>query len=165
MLKSELLQQARMLVEAGVTNKKAFAKLVKRGAKITRDESAFEKMCQCPQKPASVANGVAHGVVAVLEVMAAQPRRTVPSDALVQAGMALLFDTLDGLEQERRIKVDKAALGEATLEYIEALLHKIGPYKVSDVLAQLETPSDQRPPGPEPERACEQPELAGRDQG
>lgn len=145
MLKSELLQQARMLVEAGVTNKKAFAKLVRRGTKITRDKPAFEKMCQCQRKPASVANAVAHGVVAVLEALAAQPRRTAPSDALAQAGMALLFDTLDDLEQEKRIAVDKAALGEATLEYIEALLHKVGPYKVSDVLAQSETASDQQP--------------------
>lgn len=144
MIKNELLQQARTLVEAGVTNQKAFAKLVKLGAKIARDKPAFEKMCQCPRKPDSVASGVAHGIVAVLEVIAAQRRRTVANDALVQAGMALLFDALDSLEQERRIEVDKAALGEATLEYIEALLHKIGPYKVSDVLAQLETASDQQ---------------------
>ncbi len=144
MLKNALLQQARTLVEAGATNKKAFAKLVKAGTKIARDKAAFEKMCQCTDNPEALAGGVAHGIVDVLEIIAGKTRRTVPKDALVQAGMALLFDTLDRMEQEGRIKVDKDALAKATLDYVEALLHKVGPDKLSDVLSQLESASDQQ---------------------
>lgn len=126
MLKNKLLQQAQAKIEEGVKNKDAFAKLVRAGTKIIYDKAIFDKLSEGLAQSQDVVSEVAKGLVAVLKLMAQRARGTVPPDALLQAGMALLIDALDFMEQAGLVEVDKNVLGEATQEFIEAMLPVLG---------------------------------------
>jgi hypothetical protein len=126
MLKNELLQQAQAKIEEGVKNKDAFAKLLKAGSKVIYDKEIFGQLSQGIAQSEDPVGEVAKGLVVVLKMLAQRSRGTVPLDALLQAGMALLFDALDFMEQAGLVKVDKKVLGQATTEFIEALMPTLG---------------------------------------
>lgn len=140
MLKNELLQQAQAKVEAGVKNRDAYDKLVKAGTKIIYDKATFDKLSQGVAQSKTPVEDVAKGLVAVLNMMVRQARGTAPKDALVQAGMALLFDALDFMEQAGLVKVDKQVLGEATKAFIESLLPTVGlnPQQLQGAFSQVQ---------------------------
>lgn len=140
MIKNELLQQAAAKVQEGVQNKEAFDKLVKAGGKVIYDQKTFAQLSQGLAESQTPVEDIAKGMVAVLNMMAHRARGTIPHDALLQAGMALLIDALDFAEQAGLVKVGKEELATATTEFIEALLPSVGmtPGKLSDMLGQLE---------------------------
>lgn len=126
MLKNQLLQQALEKVQESVQDRSAFDKLVKAGTKVIYSEGTFQELAKLMRDSKDPAGDVARGMVAVLQLMAHQARGTIPHDALLQAGMALVIDALDFIEQAGLVKVDAKVLDEATQQYIEALLPSVG---------------------------------------
>jgi hypothetical protein len=61
--------------------------------------------------------------------------------ALLQAGMALVLDALDFLEQAGMVKVDDDTLGRAVEEFVEAMLPMVGlsHEKMDQVLGQIKS--------------------------
>lgn len=140
MLKNELLQRAQEQITQGVSNREVFDRLVKAGSKIIYDQKTFAQLSQGIAESETPVEDVSKGIVAVLHMMAKQARGTIPHDALMQAGMALLLDALDFMEQAGLVKVDGKTLDTATTEYIEALLPTVGLTKeaLSSKLSELE---------------------------
>lgn len=140
MLKNQLLQQAQAKVEAGVKNRDAYDKLVSAGTKIIYDKTIFAKLSEGIAQSKSPVEDVAKGLVAVLNIMVRQARGTAPQDALAQAGMSLLIDALDFMEQAGLVTVDKKVLGEATQAFIEALLPTLGlnPQQLQSALSSVQ---------------------------
>jgi hypothetical protein len=145
MLKNQLLQQALAKVEAGVKNRDAYDKLVSAGTKIIYDKATFQKLSQGIAQSKTPVEDVAKGLVTVINIMLRQARGTAPQDAVAQAGMALLLDALDFMEQAGLVKVDKQVLGQATQTFIEALLPTLGlnPQRLQSALGSVkQTMSD-----------------------
>lgn len=144
MLKNKLLQQALENVQQGVQDRDAFDRLVKAGTKIIYSQQTFAKLSQHMRASKDPVSDVAKGMVAVLNIMAHRARGTIPHAPFLQAGMALLLDALDFLEQSGMLKVDNAVLDRATEEYVEALLPTVGltRERMDSTLAQIKAVMD-----------------------
>jgi hypothetical protein len=140
MLKNELLQKAQAKIDEGAGNRQALDRLVKAGTKIIYDKATFEKLSEGIAQSPTPVEDVAKGMVMVLNMMAQRARGTIPHDALLQAGMTLLLDALDFMEQAGLVKVDNAVLDTATTEFIEGLLPTLGltKEKLAGKLSELE---------------------------
>jgi len=139
MLKNTLLQQAQAKIEEGVTDRERYDKLVKAGTRIIYDEATFKQLSQGITEAENPIEDVAKGMAAILNMMAHKARGTIPHDVFIQAGMALLLDALDFMEQAGLVTVTSDVLDEATREYIEALLPTVGltPEKLGAALDSL----------------------------
>ena len=139
MLKNALLQQAAANIQQGVQDKDAFERLMKAGTKTIYSKGTFRALSQQLRKSKDLVDDVAKGIVAVLGIMAHRARGTIPQGPLMQAGMMLMLDALDFLEQAGLLKVDNATLDRATEEYVEALLPAVGlsRQKMDQVLGQI----------------------------
>lgn len=139
MLKNQLLQQAQAKIEAGVADKERYSRLVKAGTKTIYDKGTFAQLSKAIADSQDPITDVAKGIVAVLSMMAHKARGTIPHEVMLQAGMALLLDALDFLEQSGMVKIDNQALDQATQEYIEAIMPSVGvsPQKMEETLASV----------------------------
>ncbi len=126
MLKNQLLQQAQGKIDEVVTDRDKYTKLVQAGSKIIYDQKTFSQLSEGIAESETPVEDVAKGLVAVLNMMAGKARGTIPHDVLLQAGMTLLLDALDFMEQAGLIQVDNEVLVTATQEFIEALLPTVG---------------------------------------
>ena len=126
MLKNQLLQQAQAKIEAGVTDKARYDRLLSAGVKTIYDKAMFQKLSQSIAQSQTPIEDVAKGIVAVLNMMAHKARGSIPHDVLLQAGMALMLDALDFVEQAGIVQIDEKALDTATQEFIEAVLPSVG---------------------------------------
>lgn len=141
MLKNKLLVQALANVEKAVTERDMYDRLVKAGGKVIYNQKMFSQLAQSLRKSKDPVSDVAKGIVGVLKVMAHRARGTIQQGPLLQAGMALVLDALDFLEQAGMLKVDNATLDRATQDYIEALLPSVGltHEKMQAVLSEIHT--------------------------
>lgn len=140
MLKNELLRKAQESIEQAVTDKERFARLVSAGTKVIYNEATFKQLAQSVADSKTPVEDVAKGLVAVLNMMAQKARGTIPHQTLLQAGMVLLLDALDFIEQSGLVKIDAQALDTATTEFIEALMPTMGMpgQKLGDLLVMLQ---------------------------
>lgn len=126
MLKNELLRKAQEAILTGVQDRDVFDRLVKAGTKVIYDQKTFGHLSKMMRESKDPARDVGRGVVIVLTQMAQRARGTIPPVPLVQAGMNLVLDALDFLEQAGFLKVTPQVLDEATEEFVEALLPALG---------------------------------------
>lgn len=126
MLKNQLLRQAQEKIAESVEDRASYDKLLGAGAKVIYSQKTFAQLSQHLNDSKDPVDDVARGMVAVLQLMAHRARGTIPTTALLQAGMSLVFDALDFLEQAGLLKVDAEVIDRATQEYIEALLPAVG---------------------------------------
>jgi hypothetical protein len=126
MIKNPLLQQAFQKVESSVDDKDSFGKLVSAATKAIYSKDVFTKLTHnLPQSKDPVSDTV-HGVFTVMKLLADKAKGTIPPGVFVQAGMALLLDALDFLEQAGQIKIDKETLATAAKEYMDVALNAVG---------------------------------------
>jgi len=126
MLKNQLLQQALAKTEQGVQDKASYDKIYKSGLKVIYNKDTFQQLAQSVAQSKNPAQDIAKGIVAVLSVMAEKAKGTIPHAPLLQAGMALVLDALDFMEQAGLGKIDKSVLDEATSAYVDAILPLVG---------------------------------------
>ncbi len=141
MLKNQLLQQALTKIEEGVKNRDAYDRIVKAGAKVVYNKETFHQLSEGIAESETPVEDVAKGMVSVIAMMSQKAKGTIPQDALLQAGMAMMIDALDFMEQAGLIQVDKSTLDTATTEFLEALLPTVGlpAGKLGEVLSQVQT--------------------------
>ena len=139
MLKNQLLQQAAANIQQGVQDKDAFERLMKAGTKTIYSKGTFRSLSQHLRQSKDPVDDVARGIVAVLGILAHRARGTIPQGPLMQAGMLLMLDALDFLEQAGLLKVNAGTLDRATEEFVEALLPAVGlsRQKMDQVLEQI----------------------------
>jgi hypothetical protein len=139
MLKNELLQQAQTTVEKTVKDRAAYDKIVAAGTKVIYDKETFSELIKGIETSNDPVLEVADGIVGVLGVLYKQSRKTMPLTPMISAGMTLLIDALDFLEQAGMATIDKETLGKATTMYMNSLLSKMGltPEKMQGMLSQV----------------------------
>lgn len=139
MLKNELLQQAQTTVEKTVKDRAAYDKIVAAGTKVIYDKETFSELIKGIETSNDPVLEVADGIVGVLGVLYKQSRKTMPLTPMISAGMTLLIDALDFLEQAGMATIDKETLGKATTMYMNSLLSKMGltPDKMEGMLSQV----------------------------
>ena len=126
MLKNPLLQKALAEIEKGVTNRDAYDKIVSAATKTIYDEKVFASISRGIAEAEDPVADAAKGIVAILGTLASKARGTMPHDAATQAGMALMLDALDFMEQAGLLKVDNETLDRAAQDFIEAMLPSTG---------------------------------------
>jgi hypothetical protein len=126
MLKNELLQKAQAKIEELVRDRERYTKLVSAGTKTIYDKGTFAELSKAMADSQDPVADVAKGIVSVINMIAHKARGTIPHDVALQAGMALLLDALDFIEQAGMVKIDGKALDEATQAFIEAMLPSVG---------------------------------------
>jgi hypothetical protein len=126
MLKNQLLQQAQAKIDGLVTDKERYTKLVSAGVKTIYDKGIFAQLSKALADSQDPVSDVAKGIVSVIHMMAQKARGTIPHEVALQAGMALLLDALDFIEQAGMVKVDGKVLDQATQEFIEAMMPSVG---------------------------------------
>jgi len=144
MLKNELLQQAQTTVEKTVKDRAAYDKIVAAGTKVIYDKETFSELIKGIETSNDPVLEVADGIVGVLGVLYKQSRKTMPLTPMISAGMTLLIDALDFLEQAGMATIDKETLGKATTMYMNSLLSKMGltPEKMQGMLSQVRSTMD-----------------------
>lgn len=144
MLKNQLLQQAQETVEKTVKDRAAYDKIVAAGTKVIYDKATFTELIKGLEDSNDPALEVAEGIVGVLGVLYKQSRKTMPLTPMISAGMTLLIDALDFLEQAGMATIDKETLGKATTMYMNSLLSKMGltPEKMQGMLSQVRSTMD-----------------------
>lgn len=126
MPKNKLLQDALANVEKAVTQREMYDRLVKAGSKTIYSQKLFGQLAQHLRGSKDPVSDVAKGIVAVLKILSHRARGTIQQGPMLQAGMALVLDALDFLEQAGMLKIDNETLDRATQEYIEAALPSVG---------------------------------------
>lgn len=136
MLKNELLQQAQAKVESGVEDRAAYDKIVAAGTKVIYDKETFSELIKGIDQSEDPISEVAEGIVGILGLLYKQSRKTMPLVPMISAGMALLIDAMDFMEQAGVADIDKETLAKATAIYMNSLLPKMGltPEKMQGVL-------------------------------
>lgn len=144
MLKNELLQQAQTTVEKTVKDRAAYDKIVAAGTKVIYDKETFSELIKGIETSNDPVLEVADGIVGVLGVLYKQSRKTMPLTPMISAGMTLLIDAMDFLEQAGMATIDKETLGKATTMYMNSLLSKMGltPEKMQGMLSQVRSTMD-----------------------
>jgi hypothetical protein len=126
MLKNELLQKASAEIQSKATDPDMLQRMVKAGLKIIYNQNIFQKLTRELRQSKDPAGDAARGAVFVLQMLAQRARGTAKPQVLVQAGVLLMLDALDFLEQAGLLKVDATTLDHATQEYVEAVLPAVG---------------------------------------
>lgn len=139
MLKNQLLQQAQETVEKTVKDRAAYDKIVAAGTKVIYDKATFTELIKGLEDSNDPALEVAEGIVGVLGVLYKHSRKTMPFTPMISAGMTLLIDALDFLEQSGMAKIDKETLAKSTTMFMNSLLSKMGltPDKMEGMLSQV----------------------------
>lgn len=139
MIKNPMLQQSMASIEKSVTDRESFDRIVKAGDKVIYNQEMFKKLVQGIDEAEDPIKEVADGMVGILGLLYQKSRNTMPITPMVQAGMALLIDALDFLEQAGMAEVGPDELSRATRTYIDSLLPKFGmtPDKITALMNQV----------------------------
>ncbi len=136
MLKNQLLQQAQEKIESGVKDRASYDKIVAAGTKVIYDKETFSELMKGIDQSKDPVFEVADGIVGILGILYKQSRNTMPLVPMISAGMTLMVDALDFMEQAGMATIDKETLAKATTMYMNSLLPKLGltPEKMQGVL-------------------------------
>jgi hypothetical protein len=139
MLKNPLLQQALAASEKNIKDRSAYDRIVTAGTKAIYNQETFPELIAGLEKAPDPVEAVAEGIIGVLGMLFQKSRKTMPIAPMIQAGLTLLLDAMDFLEQAGKIEVTKETVAQATSQYLEALTAKLGLDKQMDgMLARLQ---------------------------
>jgi hypothetical protein len=140
MIKNPLLKKAEANVLQTVQDQDMVGRLVQAGMRVIYDQKSFQRLTGELAKSKDPVGDAARGMMLILSLLQERARGSANPEALVQAGMLLLLDALDFLEQAGMLKVDNAALDHATEEYIEAVMPALGlsPEDLGNQLQQVQ---------------------------
>lgn len=147
-----LLKRVVTQVEAQLKDpamKKSYDQIVVAGMSLMYSDSTHPEMEQylgLIKGPQDVPKYVAHGIVKVLSIVQNESKQPEPLRAVGPAGITLMAQALEFVEQRNKIPVDKAMVDETTMLIKEGILalYKITP----EVLAQLQQRGQQGGPPP-----------------
>lgn len=140
MLKNPILSKAQAEVERQVQDRASYDKIVRAGLKAIYSKGTFGKLTQQIVKAEDPVADVGRGMVAIISLLSKQARGTMPPIPTVQAGMALLLDALDFMEQAGMVKVSEQVLEKAITTFMEALMPALGldAGRMDDLLGQVQ---------------------------
>jgi hypothetical protein len=132
--------------EAGVDqkvppkDKNAYDRIVLAGMKVLFSKNTHSQIMQGVKEAQDKVTTAADGIVGLMGMLHKESRGTMPVGPMILAGMSLLMQALDFMEQAGMVQVDNAVLDTATQHYIETLLPKIGmtPEKIQAMLGQAQ---------------------------
>lgn len=129
-------------IEKGVKpqDRQAYDKIVMAGKKVMYSQQTHQELMQGLDQEPNKIKAVAEGIVGVLGMLFKQSRNTMPVTPMIQAGMTLMLDALDFLEQAGMIQVREAELDAATKSYMDAIMPKVGitPQMMQGVLSKTQ---------------------------
>ena len=125
---SPLLAKVEAKVESTVkpNMKAAYNRIIAGGLKFAFDPKAHGTVVQGLDKSVDPVHDVAVGVVGILILMSKKAQGTMPTEAMVPAGLVLVLHGLDYLEQTGRMQITNTEVDDATQTYITNLQPKIG---------------------------------------
>lgn len=125
---SPLLSKVEAKVEATVKQpaQDAYRRIVAAGMKFAFDPQAHGTVMDGLDKSKDPIHDVAVGVVGILILLYKKSKNTMPTDAMVPAGMTLVLNGLDYLEKTGRMKITNAEIDNATQIYIANIQPKLG---------------------------------------
>lgn len=140
MIKNPTIQQSLANIEKSVQDRAAYDKIVKAGTAAIYDKAMFQKLTADIQKSGDPVKTVSEGMIGILGLLYQKSNKTMPIPPMVLAGMSMLLDALDFMEQSGLVKIDKAELNRATSMYVNSLLPKFGltPDKLGAALGPLQ---------------------------
>jgi hypothetical protein len=118
--------------EAGVDqkvppkDKNAYDRIVLAGMKVLFSKNTHSQIMQGMKEAQDKPSTAAEGIVGLMGMLYKQSNNTMPVAPMILAGMSLLMQALDFLEQAGVMQIDPPTLEAATTHYLETLLPKIG---------------------------------------
>lgn len=151
-----LIRKLQVAVRAKVPPQFAVAvqKIYLAGMKLMFSPETHQHMVQEVQSDTDPGHAVGAGVVALITMMFQQSKGTMPIPAAVPAGLLLVAEGLDFMEQTKMIpKVTPAMIDSATQTLVSMLMQKVG--MTPDRMAQIaqQAKSGQVPPSTPPNGA------------
>ena len=141
-MQNQLILKAQATIDKGVKpqDRSAYDKIVMAGTKLMYSQQTHKMLMEGFDQAPDKIKSAAEGMVGVLGLLYKQSRNTMPVVPMIQAGMALLLDALDFLEQAGFIQVTAQELGKATKDYMDAILPKVGitPQMMQAVMAKTQ---------------------------
>lgn len=141
-MQNPLIIKAEAAVDAKVSpaDKEAYDKIVLAGMKVMFSKETHGQLIQGFKEAGDPLTAIVDGVIALIGILFQQSKGTMPPGPMVLAGQSLLMEALDFMEESRLIEVNEQMLGQATQQYIETLLPKIGltPDKMKAALAKAQ---------------------------
>lgn len=141
-MENQLITQAQANVEKSVkpADQQNYQKIIQAGMKLLYIQQTHQMLMQGLDQEPDKIKAVAEGMVAILGLMFKESRNTMPPVPMIQAGMSLLLNVLDFLEQGGMIQVTADDLSRATQIYMDTLLPKLGitPQMMQNVMAKTQ---------------------------
>lgn len=127
-LKNQLLQQAETNLEKHISpsQKDAYTRIVAAGMKAAFDKTTHGALVDGLEKSKDPVHDVAVGVVGLIIILYQQSKNKMPAPAAIAAGMTMVFEGLDYLEQTGKLQVDKNVIDQATQLYLTTIMPKFG---------------------------------------
>lgn len=101
----------------------AFERIVLAGMKfLYKDDDTHAMAVKDLQSAESIPIGVGEGIATILMLLLQKSRGTMPMEAGIMAGYALVCEGLDFVEQKGMLKVDNAAIDTAMTTYAQEVM-------------------------------------------
>lgn len=131
----------------------AFERIVVAGMEfLYADDATHELAMRHIEEAADVPTAVGEGIASVMVMLGQKSNNTMPWDAGIAAGYALVCEALDFLEQKGSIQVDGGVIEAAMQAYVEQVLGLLGISndQVSQLTAKAQASQGAQAPGGEP---------------
>lgn len=170
---NQVLEQIKEQTEAKVPTqmREAFDRAVIAGMKIMHDEKTHDMAVKQLQREGDPADNLGEGIAKLVAILM-KTNDKVPAQVVVLAGVVLLCEAIDFIEQGGLIEgeVDKNFVAEATKSFISSLLQllKIDPDKIPQIMeeATRQQPQQQPQQPQQPPQAAPAPQgIIGQQQG
>lgn len=137
---NETLNNIKQEIEAQIPKQLAevFERAVLAGNKIIHDPKTHQMAMKQLQKEGDPADNVGEGIAKVVGLLYATSNKKAPIRVLVMAGVVLLCDAIDFVEQSGMVTVDDTFIAEATKSFISSFMQlmKVDPDQVPAMLEQ-----------------------------
>lgn len=129
----------------------AFERIVIAGMEFFyRDDSTHEMSLKYIEQAADIPTAVGEGVATIMVMLGQKSKDSMPWDAGIAAGYALVCEALDYLEQKGAVQVDSGVIDAAMQSYAENVMGLLGitDEQVSQMSAQAQAAApDGQPQG------------------
>lgn len=137
-----LIEQAKAKIDGSVKpdQKDAYQRIVLAGKKVMFSKEMNAQLLAGLQDAEDVVGTTVDGVIGILGLLFKQSRNTMPAAPMVMAGQMLLLEALDFLEQAGMLEVTPDVLAQATQQYLNTMMPKIGltPERMQNVLGKTQ---------------------------
>lgn len=141
-MQNQLILKVQANIEKGVkpADRAAYDKIVMAGTKVMYSQQTHKMLMEGFDDAPDKVKAVAEGMVGLMGMLFKESRNTMPITPMIQAGMTLMLDALDFLEQAGYMQVTEQELGQATKYFMDAVLPKIGitPQMMQQALAKTQ---------------------------